>query len=263
MRSSGIARNVIISGLTASGTTTHGKLLAQEYGLEYISASQTLLKLAGLRSDQPLDFWVTKEGLHLTKNTSWTQVDDEFCRLEAQSDTTLFDCLSLPWLHSQNCMVIWLESSLPARLMKAIVSHKGETDLTVHQVEKRIKRKDRLARNKIMEAYGVHIFRDRSPFDLIIDNSSFITAPTEGAAWLGIRKTQEILSSAVGWYLYADQSSWRRLQAALAVYGTQVIQRYPREPLGTSVKWPTLPVTTIAKSRRSGQLRWPHSRLPA
>ncbi len=236
MRPSKTARNVIISGLTASGKTTHAKLLAQEYGLEYISASQILLKMAGLTTQQPLDFWVTPQGLQLSKQAPWSEVDEQFCRMEATYNEAIFDCLSLPWLHTKKCMVIWLESSLESRLMKAIVSHNGENNLSPAEVEKRIRTKDRVARHKIFEQYGVDIFRNRSPFDLIIDVSSLITAPTQNAASLGIQMAHEIMSSAVGWYLYEDKSCWKQLQASLALYGTQVIMRYPKKALATSRK---------------------------
>ena len=40
--------NVCISGLTASGKTTHSHLLAGEFGLTYVSGSQIQLNFIGI-----------------------------------------------------------------------------------------------------------------------------------------------------------------------------------------------------------------------
>ena len=221
------AGNVIISGLTAAGKTTHATLLARHYDLHYLSASQTMLKLAGLVACQSPDFWVTEEGMGLGRRVTWNQVDEEIRRFEGQSRQTVFDCLSLPWLHRQKSFVIWLESSLSSRVTKAIVSHQGQNNLTPAEVREQISLKDRAARREILAHYGVDIFRERAPFDLIIDVSSFITVPTEASIRFGIKHVDDIISSAVGWYLYRDKDCWQRFQSYLYIYGRQVIKRYP------------------------------------
>lgn len=226
--------HIIISGLTAAGKTTHARLISQEFGLQYVSASQTMLKLDGQTIKQPLDFWVSGEGFRVAQSIPWRKVDQELCHLEASHNQMVFDCLSLPWLHSRQGLVIWLESSLPSRVMKAVVSHKGQCALPLPEVKERIKKKDRFARHQILEQYGVDIFKDRTPFNLIVDVSSFIKAPTEAAADRGIRQTHKIISTVVGWYLHEDRSCWRRLQVYLARYGSQVIQRYPQRPMVTA-----------------------------
>jgi cytidylate kinase len=218
-------RNVIISGLTAVGKTTHCKLLAREYGLVHMSASQVKLKLSGLSTEQPPDFWVTSTGLELTGGTHWADVDDEFRRIESTRDNMVFDCLSLPWLHIRECMTIWLESSLESRTMKAVVSYRGESNLTFAAVKEGIQSKDELARRQMLERYGVNLFEDRSPFDLVVDISAFITAPTEQASRVSIDNAHEIISSAVGWYLKSDAESRKRFELCLSKYGDKVIQR--------------------------------------
>ena len=51
--------NVCISGLTASGKTTHSHLLAGEFGLTYVSGSQIQLNFMGVSPIQKKDFWIT------------------------------------------------------------------------------------------------------------------------------------------------------------------------------------------------------------
>ena len=218
---------VVISGLTAAGKTTHAKLLCQEYGLKYVSASQILLKVAGLDPEQPPDFWVTPEGRQISRRISWVQIDDEFRRLESESDDTVFDCQSLPWLCSRECFNIWIDSSRDSRVMKALVSHKGESNLTLQDVGEGVDAKDQFAREQILTNYGIDLFQDRQPIDFIVDISSFITAPTEEASRLSILNAHKIISSAVGWYLFEDKSCRDRFEEELATYGDSVLIRYP------------------------------------
>jgi cytidylate kinase len=218
-------QNIIISGLTAAGKTTHAKLLCEEYGLRYISASQILFNLAGIEGQQSFDFWLTPRGRELSRRMSWTEIDNEFRRLESELDRTVFDCQSLPWLRTKECMVIWIESSLTSRVMKAIVSYKGQSTLTSGEVEEGVKSKDRFAREQILTNYNIDLFQDREPFNFIVDISSFITAPTEEASRLSIQNAQEILSSAVGYYLYEDKIRRADLKEALETYGDAIITR--------------------------------------
>lgn len=224
-------RNILIAGLTSAGKTTHAKLLAQEYGLQYISASTIMLKLAGLPTEQPFDFWVTPEGLHLSKSMSWRSIDDECRRIEASSSDTVFDTWSMPWLCSRKCMAIWLESSLRSRVMKAHISHKGQSKLTDNEVEENLKAKDDFAREKIFENYGIDLFQNRTPFNLIVDISDFIAAPTQTASQASIRDAHEIISSAVGWYLNANQTNRDQLLNCVSKYGSKVIPCFPENPL--------------------------------
>lgn len=223
----GKARNVIISGLTAAGKTTHAKLLCRDYGFRYVSASQILLNLAGLKQKQPLDFWVTPKGREIQRRISWSQIDNEFRRIESESDNTMFDCQSLPWLSSKECMIIWLESSLRSRVMKAIVSYQGQSNLTTHDIENGVKSKDRFGREQILANYKIDLFRNRKPFNFIIDISSFITAPTEEASQTSIIDAHKVISTAVGWYLNNDEICREEFKEFIAAYHNKIITRYP------------------------------------
>lgn len=224
----GKVSNIVISGLTAAGKTTHAKLLCEEYGIQYVSASQILLKLAGLQPEQPPDFWVTPQGRELPRRISWVQIDNEFRRIESESEHVVFDCQSLPWLCSRESMCIWLDSSFETRLMKAIVSHKGGSNLTEQEVVRAVKAKDRFAQEQILSNYNINLLHNREPFDFIFDISTFITAATEEASAVSVARAHKIISNAVGWYLYNDKRCGDQFKESLESYGNSVIARCPQ-----------------------------------
>jgi cytidylate kinase len=225
--------NIIISGLTAAGKTTHSHLLCEEHGFHYISASRILLGLAGLDAVQPLDFWVSPKGIELSKTFSWKDVDTEFQKIERASTNTVFDCQTLPWLQTRKGMSLWIDSSLESRVFKARVSYAGQSTLSDTEIRNKIIKKDELAQKHIFSNYGVDLFQDRKPFDLIIDISSFITEASVAASHISIRKSHEIIDNAVRWYLYGDNKSKMNLDKYFINYGEKVIIQYPQRPLSS------------------------------
>lgn len=192
--------NVIISGLTAAGKTTHSHLLAGQFGLRYMSASQVLLSILGMFPVQARDFWLTEEAQASIERAE-PSVDNELVNLEAKSDRTVFDTVSLPWLCKQDALSIWLESSFSSRTKKAIVSHHGEGRFTGKELESLIFRKDEQMRRRLQERYGWDLYSDRTPFDMIVDISECISEPTFESAIQSIDQVQRVLYPAVGWYL--------------------------------------------------------------
>src|ERR1035438_9857319 len=83
--------NVCISGLTASGKTTHSHLLAGELGLTYVSGSQIQLNFMGVSPIQPKDFWITNEAKRFRNAKEFSRIDAELLRLEGQAKGYIFD----------------------------------------------------------------------------------------------------------------------------------------------------------------------------
>ena len=104
--------NICISGLTASGKTTHTHLLAGEFGLTYVSGSQIQLNFLGVSPIQSKDFWITLESKKLWNEEQFEKIDTELMRLETQSTGYIFDTSTMPWRHKKPSLCIWLESSL-------------------------------------------------------------------------------------------------------------------------------------------------------
>lgn len=193
--------NVCVSGLTASGKTTHTHLLAGEFGLTYVSGSQIQLNFMGVSPIQPKDFWISEEAKRFWDADGFSQIDSELLRLEERSAGYVFDTSTMPWRHKEPALCIWLESSLESRVLKSIVSHRGRSDVPPHEYAERIANKDRATIDLYKQLYGIDIGSNTSCFDLVIDISSLIAMPTLRASLGSIAIAHSIIRPAVGYYL--------------------------------------------------------------
>ncbi len=193
--------NVCVSGLTASGKTTHSHLLCGEFGTTYISGSQIQLNFMGISPVQSREFWVTQEAKSLWNKEQFNRIDAELLRLEALRNGCIFDTSTMPWRHQQPALCIWLDSSLASRAFKSIVSHHGNGDIRIDEYPRLIAEKDDATRSLYEGLYGIRIGEDLSPFDLVLDISSLITKPRLEEALSSIRTAHSIIRPAAAYYL--------------------------------------------------------------
>lgn len=218
-------QNVIISGLTASGKTTHAKILCSEFGFNYFSASTILKECVGLKEDVTNEFWLTSEGQNLRNKMMEFNIDDILIEKESVSKFSIFDCRALPWISNQGSLSIWLESSFESRVMKAIISQ-GSNIMPLADVLKEISTKDNGDRADFLEAYGFDIYQDLQVFDVIIDISNFISEPTISSSWKSIRQAQDILSLIVGLFLTKDDFYRTKIVNIKNLYGPQIFKSF-------------------------------------
>ena len=193
--------SVCISGLTASGKSTHSHLLAGEFGLTYVSGSQILLNAAGKSPIQAKDFWVTAEARRLKAADGYVHIDSELLRIESIGEGYVFDSSTHPWRHKRPALCIWLESDLTSRVLKSIVSHRGSGHLKPEEYYEKITEKDNDTIGLCRDLYGIEIGTDLSPFDLIFDISHLIREPTLDASLQSIRVAHALIRPAAAWYL--------------------------------------------------------------
>jgi cytidylate kinase len=193
--------SVCISGLTASGKSTHSHLLAGEFGLTYVSGSQILLNFAGISPIQPKDFWVTPEARRLKAEDGYALIDSELLRIESIGKGYIFDTSTQPWRHKQPALCIWLESDLNSRVLKSVVSHRGRGKLRIDEYSEKITEKDNDTIGLCRALYGIEIGTDLSPFDLILDISSLIREASLDASLESIRVAHSFIRPAAAWYL--------------------------------------------------------------
>ena len=211
--------SVCISGLTASGKSTHSHLLAGEFGLTYVSGSQILLNYAGVSPIQPKDFWVTPEARKLKAADGYSRIDSELLRIESIGQGYIFDTSTQPWRHKRPALCIWLESDLPSRVLKSIVSHRGRGHLGPEEYAEKIAEKDSDTVGLCRELYGIEIGIDLSPFDLILDLSGLIHEATLDASIESIRVAHSLIRPAAAWYLTGRADFETQIRAA--------VERYP------------------------------------
>ncbi len=207
--------NVCIAGLTAAGKTTHSHLLAGEFGLTYVSASQIELNFLGLSPIQAKDFWITEEAKLLCTTDSFQRIDSELLRIESLSEGCIFDSRAMPWRHQSPALCIWLESSLESRVIKSMVSHRGTGQFDASEYEQLIRTKDSDTARPYDQLFGLDIASDLSPFDLVLDISSLIEEPTLNASLRSIALTR-VIRPAVAWYLTGRQDFRNSFEEAVA-----------------------------------------------
>lgn len=219
-------RNIAITGLTATGKTTHSKITVAQFGFNYVSASSILRRQAGLSGEPPADFWLSTPGIELSRRIIELGIDELLREAEDTGDQTVFDCRSLPWLAKSEMLSLWLESSIESRVWKALVSHGSSSKVSEDQVLEEINLKDERDRENLWNTYGFDLFVDREPMDVVLDISDLISAPTIEASWRSIQVTQDIISAIVGLYLTRDVFYRTRLRALCDELGSVVFRRF-------------------------------------
>jgi cytidylate kinase len=193
--------SVCISGLSSAGKTTHSHLACGEFGLTYVSAAQIHLNFLGVSPVQSRDFWISAEAKGLWNERDFGRIDRELLRLEAIAEGNIFDTSTMPWRHKRPALCIWLESSLESRILKAIVSHRGNDRFSHTEYRQKLIDKDAATTDLCKRLYGIDIGTDFSCFDLILDISELITRPTLDASLMSIRAAHSLIRPAVGWHL--------------------------------------------------------------
>jgi len=226
-------RTVFISGLTAAGKTTHARMLATAFSLQYVSASSFLLQQADLDPERlPKNFWISPLASQLRARRATDQSIDEWVdqhMIEAASnlEQVVFDAWGLPWLSSAPGLRLWLASSPQARCWKALISQGREASVDANQARKEIMEKDRFTRNYFLSQYRFDIFRDHEPFDYCLDLTEFITAPTYHASLQSIAASQQIIAAVVDSYFFPTAAHEASLAHLLGRYGRAVFCKVP------------------------------------
>lgn len=203
------SKHVIISGLTAAGKTTHSHLLAGEFGLRYVSASQILLSSHGMSGFQARDFWTDNKAMALWSEGS-AGVDQSLLSLEGSSESAVFDCLSLPWLSSRPSLKIWLECLLAARVERAALSHGLPIGSDRGMLANLIDRKDTALCDQLSRDYGISPHADPSIFDLILDVTEATSTSGRQSALPSIRRVHRLIASTYEAWSCRDREAIKR-----------------------------------------------------
>lgn len=209
--------NIVISGLTAAGKTTHALLLAAHFGYKYVSASQMLAELAGQKVDSATDSWWLTSGKKISTARADGSIDrtldERMCQLANEFDRQVFDAWALPWTSDEPMLRIWLESDHRSRARKCFVSHLPSPP-TLEECGKHIEEKDRESRHIFKSIHGFDLLGDDEVFDLIVDSSELISDSTREAADVGIATLDPVLTEACRWITNEPGGTERAFQTA-------------------------------------------------
>lgn len=118
--------NIAFAGLTAAGKSTHAKILAEQLGYRYVSATQTILDILGM-DENPDRVWFANYD-KIEKAREGDQVDIE---LEARMTDVankrgglILDTWAMAWAYDGSTPMVrlWIESDEDSRTRKCYVS---------------------------------------------------------------------------------------------------------------------------------------------
>jgi cytidylate kinase len=191
---------ILISGYTAAGKTTHAQLLAQRLHFEYLSASQIRRTLLGSPSENGMIEWDRTVDERRKASSGPDRALDAVIaqRVRESRRPLVVDAWLQPWLSADPAHIrVWLESSVRTRNWKATVTLHRNGLLAPADLYSQVAEKDSFSRKIFWNLYQIEFGPDPRVFDVIIDNSAYITAPTIQASDAGIAQFEPVLEQAI------------------------------------------------------------------
>ncbi len=190
--------NVVISGLTAAGKTTHAKLLASSLGFEYVSGTGALARLCGLSITEDPPRWVEiSEAIARFRTDDIDAVlEQELLRLAREEENQVFDAWALAWTCDVPIARIWIESDLPSRTRKCFVSQGDSPQMNLAECEPHVCDKDDQNRALFRRTLDFDLFADQEVFDVVLDNSDLIPEANASCSKRGITTFAPMVSRA-------------------------------------------------------------------
>jgi cytidylate kinase len=190
--------NVAFAGLTAAGKTTHARLLAEQLGYSYVSATETLLGILDI--DAPGEqIWFDRYD-EIQAARQGDAVDDELDRslaaLAVHSEATVFDTWALAWVSPSPMVRVWIESDEESRARKCLVSQRTNR-LPLEDCRDLVHAKDGHTRGGFLRRHGFDLFTDRARYGLVLCNSHLIGHATRSCADAGIEAFAPVVRETV------------------------------------------------------------------
>lgn len=221
--------NIVISGYTAAGKTTHSRRLAEDLGLPHHWAAGMLLGALGLDTGDESRLW-HRHHEAIRRARASASVDnevDERLLVLAHETGGVFDARYLPWLLTDTRAIrVWLGSDMPSRSLKCVASLSPER-VSLAEAACSIHAKDHGDIEHMASQHGVVFGPDREVFDLILDISPFATRIGGGAEVAeDISNAYKCIRAAICWRL-GDGSHLEQLISSSPSWLGQVFSRVP------------------------------------
>jgi len=184
----GARPNIAFAGLTAAGKTTHAKVLANQLGYEYVSATNIILDILEIKQ-RPDRIWFSQYD-KIEKARECDAVDIELERrlteIADNRDGLVLDTWAMAYIYQGPLIRIWMESDEDSRTRKCYVSQGDQKNLNIARSGQLVNQKDNDTRDKFKRRLGFDLFTDKSRYDAIICNTDLIPNATDSSARQGI-----------------------------------------------------------------------------
>src|SRR5246127_2312942 len=171
--------NIAFAGLTAAGKTTHAQRLAADLGYDYVSATDILFEI--LRVPRDAHPWFNHaDAISAARENGAVdaELESRLVDLARTRDRTVFDSWALAWICPVPVVRIWIESDLPSRTRKCLVSL-GSAPRPLGECEAVLRSKDDYNQAMFLRRHGFDLFNDRERYHAVLCNSHLIPSATE------------------------------------------------------------------------------------
>jgi cytidylate kinase len=205
--------SIAFAGLTAAGKTTHARRLAADLGYSYVSATDILFELLGIPSPGEHPWFTHLDAISAAREGDAVDaaLESRLADLARASDRTVFDSWALAWIYPVPLARIWIESDLPSRTRKCLVSL-GSQPRPLAECETVLRVKDGRNRAMFARRHGFDLFRDRERYHAVLCNSHLIPAATEREARRGIEAFAPVVLEVALAVIAGDESRLSRLR---------------------------------------------------
>lgn len=164
---------IVISGKPATGKTLLANILSKRLKIPLTSGSEILKEMAIEKGYKPGgdDWWDTPEGMKFLKeregNKEFDRETDRRLAQKIAAGNIVMTSWTAPWIIKEGFKV-WLSASDHTRAERM----SARDHINLKQSESILAKRDADNRKIYMELYGIDIWGDTSPFNLIIDTDS-------------------------------------------------------------------------------------------